>query len=469
MKKKNIKDFRGAINLKLDENLIGLNAGKMAYNFAFSSGSLKGDCPFQALNCRYFGSLGVPDSLFTSEMSLQDGVITYYEKFDESTGNRLDKLIFIDKFYNVYYMNLYDEEHKFVSLNLQFNSKPVTFCYNHYGEDCIIFCSKSDNMVLWDGVNSPEYIIDAPSIVSCAVHKERCFAVVENEPYTLWFSDDLDPTNWNVGLLDAGFIKMMDGRGKLLKVLSFGGYLYIFRERGISRLTASGAQEDFYLTHLFTSSGKILEDSITVCGDRIIFVATDGVYAFDGSTTNRILENLGDLFNKETTAIGSYFDGKYYLATKIKFFDDKYADSNYKNNLLFAFDVESGEFELYRGLDVQSMTPLVTGEFNSLVVLTSDNLMCTTDSADTFYSGFMSGLYHFEDIKKPKTVRKISAFVKGTDKVEVVLYNEDGDTKSYILYAGTNDVNCVFSGRAIGFKVFSKNYAVISGLTLEVA
>ncbi len=469
MKRKNIRDFRGSVNIKLDENLIGLNAGKMSYNYAFSSGSLKGKCPFQTLNCRYFGGSGVVEELFTPEMVLENGLIFYYEKFDEETESRKDKLIFIDKLFNCFYMDLYGDEHKFQSLDLKFSSMPTVFCYNHYGEDSVIFCSKTDNMVLWDGENAPETIIDAPSIVSCVIHKERCFAIVENEPYTLWFSDDLDPTNWSVGLLDAGFIKMADGRGKLIKLVSFGGYLYIFRERGISRLTANGSQEDFYLTNLFTSSGKILKDTITLCGDRIVFVATDGVYSFDGSTTSRILEKLGDLFVGSKDSFGCYFDGKYYLATKIDFFDTAYDDCELKNNMLFAYDVQSGEFEIYRGINIQSMTPLVTGEYNSLVILTDGDILCTTDTPDVFCSGFESGLYHFENIKTAKTVRKISAFIKNTDKVTLELVNERGETKSFELKTGTNDINCVFSGLAIGFRIFSKNSAVISALSLEVA
>lgn len=468
MKKKNIRDFRASINIKLDENLIGLNAGKMSYNYAFSSGSLKGERPFQSFNCRYFGESGVVEELFTPEMVTEGGIIFYYEKFNEETETRQDKLIFVDKLFNCFYLDLYAGEHKFQSLDLKFSSMPTIFCYNHYGEDAVIFCSKSDNMVLWDGVNSPETIIDAPSIVSCAIHKERCFAIVENEPYTLWFSDDLDPTNWSVGLLDAGFIKMADGRGKLIKLVSFGGYLYIFRERGISRLTANGAQEDFYLTNLFTSSGKILKDTITLCGDRIIFVATDGVYSFDGASTSRILEELDDLLAENQDSFGCYFDGKFYLATKVEFFDDKYDDSEFKNNMLFAYDVQSGEFEIFRGFNIQSMTPLVAGDFNSLVVLTDEGILCYSDTSDEFYSGFESGLYHFENIKNSKTVRKISAFIKNTDKVTLELLNEKGEIKTFELKTGTNDINCVFSGLAIGFRIFSKNAGIISALSLEV-
>lgn len=457
MRIKKINDFRRAINLKLNENLVALNAGKMAYNFAFFGGSLKGECPFQAFFDRYFGSLGEYDKILNPEMVLAGGACVYYEKTDEETGERLDKLVVIDKNYKVFYLNLYDESPKFYKLNLTFTSKPTAFCYNHYGDDCLVFCSKTDNMVVWDGVNLPEVVVDAPKIVSSVIHKERCFAVVQNDPHTLWFSDDLDPTNWSVGLNDGGFIKMADGRGRLLKLVSYGGYLYIFRERGISRLTANGSQADFYLTHLFVSSGKILEDTITLCGDRIIFVATDGVYAFDGSNTVRILEDLGDLLIKNSGAVGCFFNGKYYLSCKTEFFDTRYDDGEFLSNMLFAYDINLGEYEIFRGLDVCDLVSVVGGEFNTLVILASDNFYCFTDTPNEFFSGYKSGLYNFGDPKRIKTVRKISAFVKNTDKFELVLYNELGEKKSYWLTLGTNELNVVFSGKAIGFMVFGKN------------
>lgn len=467
MKKKKIQDFRRSINLKLNENLVGLNAGKMAYNFAFSGGSLRGECPFQVFFDRYFGSLGEFEQILNPDMVLAGGVCVYYEKTDENAGTRADKLVVVDKNNKVFYLNLYDAEPKFIDLNLKFTSKPTAFCYNHYGDDCLVFCSKTDNMVVWDGVNLPEVVVDAPKIISSVIHKERCFAIVENDPNTLWFSDDLDPTNWSVGLQDAGFIKMADGRGRLLRLISYGGYLYIFRERGISRLTANGSQEDFYLTHLFVSSGRILDDTITLCGDRIIFVATDGVYAFDGASTIRILETLGDLLVKNSGAVACFFNGKYYLTCKTDFFDTRYDDKNFYSNMLFAYDISSGEYEFFRGLNVYDLASVVGGEFNTLLIMTDENFYCYTETPNNFLAGFKSGLYNFDDSKRTKTVRKISGFVKNTDTIDIVLYNEKGEEKTYKFKTGTNEINVCFSGKAIGYKVFCKNSGELVDLMIE--
>ena len=109
-------------------------------------------------------------------------------------------------------------------------------------------------MVVWDGVSDPYEVLDAPKISSMALHYERLFATVDGEKNSVWFSDDLDPTNWSMSLDEAGFIELIDERGALLKVVSFLDYIYIFREYGISRLTAYGDQTSFSVSNLFVSS-----------------------------------------------------------------------------------------------------------------------------------------------------------------------------------------------------------------------
>ena len=108
------------------------------------------------------------------------------------------------------------------------------------------------------------------------VHGERLFLTDSSNHNSLWFSDDFDPTNWNVSLSEAGFIDMIGEKGRLLKVISFGGYIYVFRSYGITRVTAYGNQKSFSVADLFVSSGKIRGESITVCGDCVLFFASDG-------------------------------------------------------------------------------------------------------------------------------------------------------------------------------------------------
>lgn len=100
-------------------------------------------------------------------------------------------------------------------------SPPQAVNYTLYGKDVVLICSPTDNMVVWDGENDAYFVENSPKITSMTMHYERLFATTSTDKYTLYFSDDLDPTNWNENITEGGFIQMLDERGELLKVISF--------------------------------------------------------------------------------------------------------------------------------------------------------------------------------------------------------------------------------------------------------
>ncbi len=465
--KKRIADFRAGINSKLHENLTALTSAKISYNFEHFGGSLKCGLPFGAVFGGDLASEAVLDRILVPENGFNGGAIFYFEKFNFNTANYENKLILLDSNLNAYYANLADAQPTLTSLNLQFTSVPTAFNYRLMSEDVIIFCSETDNMVVWNGVDQPDEILDAPKILSCAVHNERLFATTAEDPNMLWFSDDLNPTNWSVGLNDAGYIQLADERGKILKVVSFGGYLYVFRERGISRLTANGLQSEFYLGHCYVSSGRIFEKTIAVCGDRIVFVASDGVYVFDGANTTRILENIDGLITVGGNCSSEFFNGKYYLSCKVNFNDASYADSQEQVNCILEYDIHNGEHCLRRGLSAVGMVRVVNDNFNTLAVLLADRVVGHIGVSSPCVGAFKTGLYDFLEPSKKKTVRRVSAFVEGPS-VEFVLYNETGKEKSVVLKNGCNSVSVIFSGEQIGYKVVGTNGSKLSDLVLEV-
>ncbi len=464
---KRIADFRSGINRKLHENLTALNSAEIAYNFDFNGGSLKCGLPFQPFFNTILASFGLNEQILGIEGGFGNGAVFFYERYDFLGQKPDDKLILVDANFNFYYINLYDELPELTPLNIKFTSVPQFFNYRLNSEDVVIFCSETDNMVVWNGVSAPEEIIDAPKILSCAVHNERLFATTTSDPNMLWFSDDLDPTNWSIGLHDAGYIQMVDERGKLLRVVSFGGYLYVFRERGISRLTANGDQSEFYLGHCYVSSGEINASSIAVCGDRILFVASDGVYVFDGANTTRVLENLNDLIVVNDKLCAEFFNGKYYLSCKVNFGDDAYLDSLQDVNALISFDILNGEFNLYRGLNVQAMARVCGGSFNELAILCDDGLMCKSVLSLECAGKFKTGLYDFLGPGRNKTVRRVQAYVDGAG-ADIELVNEKNQVKVIHLRNGTNNCPTVFTGKKIGYVIKAFNGTEISDLVVEL-
>ncbi|MCH5164000.1 MAG: hypothetical protein J1F36_03200 [Clostridiales bacterium] len=316
-----VPNFLSGVNTAYDQSVLSLSVAANCYNFDFTSGALK-------------GSLG-----FISQNIKADSVWIYH--------NGSEQYLMYSYGGEVFYKGKSGITNKLEGIKL--NGVPKAIGYRLYGEDVVLICSPSDNMVVWNGVDPAYYVSSSPLITSMAMHYERMFVSTSNEVNTLWFSDDLDPTNWNTDMTEGGFIELADERGALIKVLSFLNYVYIFRERGISRLTAYAEQSEFTVSNLFVTGGKIYPESIALCGDKVIFASSDGLFTFDGVSARRILTNLDGLIAPDENCVATYHGGKYYLALKANFESDSRFKSGTNNAILIYGD---NGYTLMRGYDV---------------------------------------------------------------------------------------------------------------------
>lgn len=363
-----IPSFEKGISLKYDPEITSLAFALNLENFSFSSGSLKDGIGV----CDFFKDIATEKDakLLTSDIAKLVGIekVFYFYKFNSETNSHEDKIIFASEDFKIYYINLYSETKQLCILpTVQFTSSPEALRYRLNGEDVIIFTSETDNMVVWDGTNTPYEVLDTPHISSMAVHFERLFATVDGEKNSVWFSDELDPTEWSISLDEAGFIELVDERGALQKVVSFNDYVYIFREYGISRLTAYGDQTQFSCSNLYVSSGKINPKSVCVCGDKILFLSSDGLYKFDGVDTVKILENISPGFEGQDNqnAVSCFFESSYFLACNFN-------ESTNKKTLNTILEIDTENYTLkniLKGLEVKYITCINSSVLNGVIAV----------------------------------------------------------------------------------------------------
>ena len=339
-----IPSFDKGLNQSIDSSLLSMEYAIKYKNFSNKDACLKNGIGYENIGEK-LADFNDRSTLALDINNVQGFIKSFYfYKFDDINGVRDDKLILISKSLQIYYINLFDQSKTLYKISgITFTSVPVATRYRLNGENVIIFSIETDNMLIWNGDQAPYEVLDAPKISSMAVHYERLFATTNGEKNAIWFSDDLDPTNWTLSLDEAGFIELIDDRGALLKVVSFLDYVYIFREYGISRLTAFGDQTQFSVHNLFVSSGKIYEDSVCICGDKIFFLASDGIYKFDGVDTVKIFNFLQNGFTAPLNqyCTSCYSNGCYYLACN--FIQDNENDESSKSfaNTLFEIDVNT--------------------------------------------------------------------------------------------------------------------------------
>ena len=469
-----ITSFEKGLSFKKDENILPFFYASAEYNFNNNNGALKDGLGISPISGKLPFSSAFNTKLATELANIGEIKACYFsKKYNQTTLERQDKLVLLKNDNTLCYLPLYEGQNVPETIletieNLELNSKPVAVNYRLNGEDCTIFSSPNDAMFVLGLSGGVVTVADAPFISSMAIHYERLFATTDGEQSKIWFSDDLDPTNFSVGLDEAGFIEMLDERGALKKVISFNDYIYIFRDYGITRLSAYGEQTNFNVSQLFVSSGKIYPNSVCVCGDEIIFLASDGLYSFNGLNATKILDNisLGFTGQNNENAMAAYLENKYYLACNFDFKDGNIiGERNAINNCVIQIDLITKTALFLRGADVCHILAVKTDGFNGVLV-------CAKDYQSQNYSlgvldccGKIFGFATNKVWQTPQTdfgftgqTKTILDFVVSTKTgLKITLLNENNEEKSFII-PGANKAQKIctkFSGEKISFRLES--------------
>ena len=319
-----------------DDSVLDLGVATDVFNFDMSTGALR-------------AGYGIKEHASVPSDAVRYWVYRYYNA--EAEGY-VDQYVYQISTGHFKYHDSYTGKTRYISGVAYPPATAINYRVN--SEDVLLVSCEGQKLMCWTGSRFRE-LSGSPVISSMALHYERLFVTSSTEPTKVFFSDDLDPTNWSTSADAGGFIELLDERGELTKVVSFSDYLYIFRERGISRLSAFGDQSTFSVTNLYISAGRIYPESIVVCGDVIMFAASDGLYMFDGYDTAKVLRNLDGLIDYASVGHGAYYNGKYYISCKMDFGDGRTVGcegGTHNRNGLLVYDVSSGEYSISRGLDI---------------------------------------------------------------------------------------------------------------------
>ena len=435
--RRKIKIGFDGIASSLDESLLDMAYTKRAYNVAFKKGMLTGEIGIDRAAGYYpypnqsrhefldfasskhiknvfhyaYNNAGTPD--FRLVAQLDDGTIWFTKIMSEAGWAQVQNLSLIG------------------------DIEAVNYRYN--GEDILLLATE-DEALYYIKDSTATLCNDAPRFSSVAVHNERVFGCVNGAKTRLWFSDDFDPTNWDVNSEDAGFIEFVDECGNLIKVISFLGYLYVFRDYGIFRLTAYGSQDSFVLKKVFTDTGRIYKHSIAVCGDKIIFLADEGLFAFDGYDVVRIAKEFPEVKNKDE-AVGAYLDKRYYLGCKTDV-DDEFEIDNATNNVIIIFDIFDKSICMLAGVDVCALKEVKTASGSMLVCVFASafrNRLGMISESGKLFDANLKKIYEspYSDlgIAEAKTLREL--IVKTENEIAVTV-KIDGKTFEYLLSAKDN-------------------------------
>ncbi|MBR6788461.1 MAG: hypothetical protein IKM44_01490 [Clostridia bacterium] len=435
--RKLLRNFTANIDMRFDESVLSEGAPSRIDGFAVESGSLT-------------DGYGVEEAeAFAGKRGRTAWQFTRYDR-DARAYKTCDMYCDV----NGYVHYNYGDGWQVLQL-VHFASTPSAITYRLYGEDSLIMTSPTDKMFVWDGVNDPVYVADSPFITSMAMHFERMFATTPGESNTVYYSDDLDPTNWTASLTEGGYVMLLDERGRLLKVLDFLNYVYIFREFGISRLTAYADQSEFRVSNLYVSGGRIYGDSVCACGDVVMMLASDGLQAFDGYGVSRRLKQVRFLSSPNASAV--YADGKYYLTASTA--------REGENDTLVVYDIKSSTFSITR-IGIKRLCKC--GEL-VIAVMEDDRIGKITKNGRVFDQPIQK-VWESGDLDWGNADVKNVAYLTVRSETDGTLtLVADGEERSYGLAPGINRIKPMLSGRIFRFRITTTSpHANVSRLCYKV-
>ena len=359
--RKKYASFKNGINVDYDENILPVQYSTNTYNYDYSNGALRDGIGINVPVIHYsYAYYRYTKQIDTQNQDVHSSYLFNY--WDTTDSRHYSLLIIYCGDGKAYYNMLHNSSTLMTAIpGVTFTSTPKFCSFKINGVDTLIMTSETDGMYTWIPYGTAVHVENVPQINSMCIHNERMFVTTCGEAKSVWFSDDFDPTNFNLTLQEGGFVEMSDEFGKSNKVVSLGGYLYVIRDFNIARISAYADQRKFTLQQLYVSNSRIYENTVALCGNKIFYLANDGLYVFNGRSSKKIRLSINTMFDNTNNyfAVGGYVGGYYYLACNINFNDGKTVGCEnsqiYRNNALIKINVTTGELCILRGYDVRNV------------------------------------------------------------------------------------------------------------------
>ena len=295
--------------------------------------------------------------------------ISYFKQYHPINKVTTHRLLIYGNDKKVYINQMLDDTWDLFWLyNLEFESAPIIMNFKKDDTDAIILAS-DEAMKIWQTGYSPYTISNVPIITSMCMNDSVLFCTIKEPAHKIWYATDLDPENVGNISNNSGYISLEDNLGDAKKVVTFNEDVYVFRDYGISKIShyhGSNAASQVYI-----SNSKIYTNTVSVCGNNILFMTKDGLYSFNGVKVSKTSVSLLNTLNVANNgAVASSLGEKYYLALHMDFEDNKeiLCESGCVNNVIIIIDTCDFSYEIIRGVDVKSLLPVKTNVFEKMLV-----------------------------------------------------------------------------------------------------
>ncbi len=353
--------FDNFANTSKAQSMQELKNVSSTYNFKLNNGELKTGYGFKKL-AMPTNNVDLDDEQELLLDGSQVNAVWSFKWYDSSKKAKRYYVVYFNELNHIGYADLFNTRPLTLYAPTTFTKTPVGNNTRFHDDDAMVFSSgEGCGFYLLTGSIANMYE-DAPEIVSLCSQYDKYFAITAGERADLVYSDNDNLMEWKTS--NTSRLKFNDDRGKLNKVIALNDYVYVFRDYGISKISQFSTKSDFDISGLYQCDSYIYPKTIASSGDNVYFLEGSGLFSFNGTKTSKINLECDEMLAKtdKRHASAVCFEGKYYLACRYDFNDDKTIgcenQPNYVNNILFVFDLVSKKIELMRGVDINTLCVL---------------------------------------------------------------------------------------------------------------
>jgi len=295
------------------------------------------------------------------------------------------------------------------------------------------------------------WVLRNTQVADACFYHERIFLGVGT---TLKYSAPFAVTDFNESTDDGGYIELPVGLGEIVAIEKLGEELFVFLNRGIIKLIASGEARNFTLETLTYSGSDIIGETVCRYEDYIYFICRDGLRRFDGNKVKEIGRSLELSFKEGTRRHVAFDGGKLYLT---------YTDKNDVKRTVFfeiADEQNRGETFLANGLSY-SQGVAFCSVLRSLSRLDPNGELPTGEEY----------LFKVENLEFEKNVQTYlrSIVLNGSGDCEVVVSSESGTvSKNFSLgEKGRQSVDFSHKGESFDLTIKLKKGCEIERICFE--
>ncbi len=287
--------------------------------------------------------------------------VAYIKQYFPNSKSYEHRLLLYGNDKKVYLNQLFSYDFKLHYIfDITLDSPPVTLAYKKNDQDVVLLTS-TNKMYIWKVNYSPYAITNVPIITSMCMNEGVLYCTIREPSFKIWYTEDLDAERLGTPNRKSGYITLADELGESRKILTFNEEVYVFRDYGISKITKS--KNELLVSQIYLSNTKLFSNTVSICGNAILFVTADGLYTFNGVKVSKLSVNLNiELIDTDNSSCASSLGEKYYLAIRAKFDDEKIMceEGEYKNNALLILDTIDYSYQIIRGVDIGGLLPIKT-------------------------------------------------------------------------------------------------------------